>query len=184
MLLWPVPAHSAESGQPESTQSSVALPAPEPDLLSIYATLGLGGGSVGLTTRGLATVAYGGWFVGLTGAVSDELSFGGPSPIQSQEDMGFVGGLHLRGNFYVAALGAGLAYVHSVKRGSYLRTEDSEWGSGEVYEKIDEGTVGVPMLAHAAVYLGPVGLGAMAFANWNMTLPSVGAALTLNVGML
>lgn len=184
MSLWPVLAHSAELGQTDPNQLPGAIPAPEPDPLSTYATLGLGSGSVGPTVRGLATVAHGGWFVGLTGAVSDELSFGGPSPKQSQEDVGVVGGLHLRGNFYVAALGAGLGYVHSVKRGKFVRTEDDGWFSGDVYERIDEGTVGVPVLAHAAVYLGPVGLGALAFANWNVNLPSVGAALTLNVGLL
>jgi hypothetical protein len=137
---------------------------------------------VGLTARGLATVAYGHWFVGVTGAASDELNFFGPTPILEQQDLGAVAGLHTRGGFYVAAIGAGVGYVHSVNRGHYLQTDQDGWSSHAVYERIEERTIGVPLVAHAALYWGPIGIGAMAFANCNTTLPSVGAALTLNVG--
>jgi len=40
----------------------------------------------------------------------------------------------------------------------------------------------VPIAAQAILYLGPVGLGAMLFANLNTTLPSIGLAGTVNVG--
>jgi hypothetical protein len=62
------------------------------------------------------------------------------------------GGLHLRGNFYVIAFGAGLGYVHSVKRGQYVGEDDGGWFSGPVCEKIEERTSGFPLLAHAAHY--------------------------------
>lgn len=173
-LLLPQPALATEPGEtaPRSTKSP----------LSLYASVALGVSNVGPTARGVLTVAPGPWFIAGTAGASDELALFGPAPSQNQQDAGLIGGLHLRGNFYVVALGAGLGYVHSVKRGRYQGTADGVSATHEVYEKLDNSTLGVPLLAQATLYWGPVGVGAMVFANANTTLPSIGFAGTLSLG--
>ncbi|MGC4067937.1 MAG: hypothetical protein QM784_25460 [Polyangiaceae bacterium] len=129
------------------------------------------------------TVAHGRWFVGATASASDEFDIGGPTPSRRQEAFGGLVGLHSRGNFYVAGAGAGLAYVHSVKRGAYLNSDDDGFLSGDVYERIENTTIGIPVVAQASVYWGPIGIGAMAFVDLNETLTSIGALGTLSIGM-
>jgi hypothetical protein len=182
VLAWSLEAHASEPLDRKTdahtrTRESKSTP------LSVYATGGIGGTNIGLSARGLLTVAHGRWFVGATAVVSSELSFGGPSPHLQQEDVGVLAGLHTRGRFWVAGAGAGLAYVHSIKRGAYLGSEDDTLFRNELYEQIDRTTIGVPVVAHASVYWGPVGIGGMTFLNLNDTLPIIGAAGTLSLGM-
>ena len=159
-------------------------PAPSKDAgLSGYLTVALGGSNVGLTARGLFTLAKGSWFAAANAGYSDEFKpITGPYPILEQKDVGVVAGWHHRGGYHFVALGLGLGYVQSVNRGSFLKMEDGMSGTHQVYEKIDRAGIGVPLLAHGGLYLGPIGLGAMLFGNVNSTLPSIGAAITVSVG--
>jgi hypothetical protein len=174
---------STPASEPRGTETSTKTEATAKVPLSVYATAGLGGSTIGLTARGLFTVAYGHWFVGATASASDEFDIGGPSPNRRQEEFGGLVGIHSRGRFYVAGAGAGLAYVHSVDRGAYLSAGDDGFLSGDVYERIEGTTIGIPIVAHASLYWGPVGIGAMTFLDLNESLTSLGAAGTLSLGV-
>lgn len=130
-------------------------------------------------------MARGNWFLGLSGGAADEFNlFSGSSPSQSQQDLGAIAGWHRRGSFYLCAVGGGLGAVHSVNRGKFLRLEDGLHGSNELFERVERSEFGVPLMAHGALYYGPVGLGALLFGNVNSTLPSVGLAGMLELGSL
>ncbi|HEY5955695.1 MAG TPA: hypothetical protein VIV60_04040 [Polyangiaceae bacterium] len=175
------PTGAAESSKMDG-ESQPELPT-KSRKTSGYLSLGLGGSNVGLTARGLFTLARGSSFVALDAGYATELNFfSGAYPSLDQKDIGVLVGLHCRGSYYVGAVGLGLGYVHSVNRGAFLKTEDGWSGTHSVYERIDRAGIGVPFAAQGTLYWGRVGLGTMLFGNVNATLPSFGAAGTLNVG--
>jgi hypothetical protein len=180
-LLWAAPTRAAELSEAarEPRQES---PTERGDISS-YLSLGVGGSNVGITLRGLFTIAKGSWFAAINAGYGDELRlFGGPSPGLEQKDLGVIAGLHLRGRYFIGSLGLGLAYVHSVNRGAFLRTEDGMSGSYSKYEELERSGIGIPIVAQVFFHLGPVGLGGMLFGNINTTLPSIGAAGALHLG--
>ena len=180
-LLWVAPTHAAELGE-AAREPRQASPTEKGDISS-YLSLGVGASNVGISLRGLFTVAKGSWFAAINAGYGDEFSqFGGPSPSLEQKDVGVIAGLHLRGSYFIGSLGLGLAYVHSVNRGAFLRTEDGISGSYAKYEELERSGIGIPIVAQAFVYLGPVGLGGMLFGNIDTTLPSIGAAGALHLG--
>lgn len=170
---------TASRSPPESTTQAL-----EAKPVSVYLSAGLGASNVGPALHGLLTVATGPWFVALNAGYAVEFTvFSGPSPELEQKEFGAVAGLHHRGSFYVASVGAGLGYVRSINRGSFLRMEDGLGGQTEVFEKVDRAGVGIPIVAHGALHYGTIGLGALLFANANLTLPSLGGAVTLELGV-
>lgn len=72
--------------------------------------------------------------------------------------------------------------MRSVNRDKSLGREDGINGSTEAFDRIERLELGLPMMAHGALYLGPVGLGALLFAKINSTLPSMGMAGMLELG--
>lgn len=175
---WPSLVRAAEPTAP------VDQPAPaKASDVSGYLSVGLGGSNVGLTARGMFTLAKGSWFAAVNAGYGNEFNlFTGPSPSLEQQDLGVVAGWHCRGGFHFIALGLGLGYVHSINRGRFEKYEDGLSASHASYERIDRVGIGIPLIAHGGLHLGSVGVGGMVFANVNLTLPSIGAAGTLNLG--
>jgi|GEM_PF-3376047 len=171
-------AQSAPVSQPSASRGSMVP-------TSLYASAGVGGSNVGLAARGLLNVAWGRMLFAVTGGLADEFNgFGGPSPSLEQKDLGVIAGLHLRDTFYLGGVGLGLGWVHSVNRGKRLGMQDGIGGQRELFESVERSDLGIPIIAHGAVFHGPVGIGALLSANINRTLPSVGACATLELGLM
>lgn len=149
---------------------------------SVYLTGALGASNAGVAIRGVATVALGHWFIGFGIGRSEEI-LPSKSPGLMLMDFGPLLGLHSRNDYFAVAFGAGLSYVQTRTRGRFLESRDG-WFANSYYEPIEQRSLGVPLMAHGMVHLGPVGLGGMVFGNINLNLPQIGAAGTLNVGWI
>jgi len=138
-------------------------------------TSGVGGVlSVSFSHRGL--------LYGLRTATTTEFEIFGPTPAQSDTDYAFLVGKFSGRRHSFNSVAAGVALVHSVRRGELL--EGGYWFLGPTYERIDRVTVGLPLELRATANLVGVGLGVNLFANLNPAGSFAGLALTLQLGKL
>ncbi|WP_040005764.1 hypothetical protein [Fibrisoma limi] len=80
-------------------------------------------------------------------------------------------------------LAAGLSRVWGNDRGKYLYTEpDPLWGSGEHYEFVKYGTIGIPAEIRFYTTLRCVGLGVTGFGNLNAKRSFAGLNLSVYIG--
>jgi hypothetical protein len=147
-----------------------------------FASAGLGAGSHGLGGVLSLGFSHKGVFYGLRTATATELEIFGPTPALNDTDYAFLIGKFSGRRHSFKSAAAGIALVHSVRRGELL--EAGYWFLGPSYERIDRVTVGLPLDLRATANLVGVGVGVNLFANLNPAGSFAGLALTLQVGKL
>ncbi|HEV8253617.1 MAG TPA: hypothetical protein VGQ78_02585 [Vicinamibacteria bacterium] len=147
-----------------------------------FASAGLGAGSNGL--GGVLSLGFSrhGVFYGLRTATTTEFEIFGPTPALNDTDYAFLVGKFSGRRHSFTSAAAGIAVVHSVRRGAQI--EAPYWFFGGTHERIDRVTVGLPLDLRATANLVGVGVGVNLFANLNPAGSFAGLALTLQVGKL
>ncbi len=180
LALWSAPGRAAEPST-ERGASTYSLPGPPgPPSTSVTLGAGVGVSNLGPTARAFATVARSYWFLGVGAGFAGEF-FSRATPPEELLELGPMIGLQLRRTHFSTSAGLGLSYVQTTTRGRYL---GSSWLGGSEHEAVKNNSVGVPLMAQVMGHNGTAGIGAMIFGNINETLPMVGAAVTLNLGLL
>ncbi len=180
LLALPAAASAASESTRPNQREADAIPVSRET--SVYASGAAGLSTLGPAFRGLLTIARGPHFVGLAAGNTGEF-FPEESPGLELTEVGPMVGFHASSSYLAGSAGVGLAAVHSTTRGKYLGESDGFLADRE-YEKVKGWTLGIPLMVHGVVHLGPVGLGAMLFGNFNSALSMIGAAGTLNLGMI
>lgn len=155
------------------------------------------GGLGGFTTKGLSGDSYGGGLTMFTGKTfytirylrneepSDFLIMYGPLPYEKYSSIDLMVGKGISKKYFLVQTSGGFGITTGIKRGSFLRSEDTFFGHIDYYER-DRFTVPSLPLAFDFMFkpTGWLGLGFECFANLNATSSYGGYLFKLSLGRL